>query len=242
VGDECVCGGAQETIYEYVPPVIQSVGNVEIPVGFKPKTIEHRSNNRVMGNYGSLVFSGNVQILNLLSIKKDDIYKGCCDRKPSNPSTDNLIMNVVNLTTTISELNIKSTTPSDVEKYTDKDDSIITEPILQNAITGVSDITSENIENIENIVTDESDFSDKSESPMTTLLDVAIQTSTVNPKQNENCTSTKKIVPRKDRRDVFGTTKNNYSYHNNKPDLEILIINSNKINFNNQQRFLSKTL
>ncbi|XP_060881577.1 uncharacterized protein LOC132953045 [Metopolophium dirhodum] len=249
VGDECVCGRAQETIYEYVPPVVQSVGNVEIPVGFKPKTSnEHRSNNRVMGNYGSLVFSGNVQILNLLSIKNEDIHKGCCDRKPSNPSSDNLIMNkpVVNLTTTKSGLNEKNTTPSDVEKCTDKDVSIITEPVLQNSFTGVtSDITSENI------VTDESDLSDESESLVAlTSLDVEIQTSTVNPKQNENCTastvkdsmtSTEKIVIRNDPNDLFGTTDNN-SYHNNKPDLEILIINSNTINFNNQQRFRLKTL
>lgn len=235
VGDECVCGRDQETIYEYVPPVVQSVGNVEIPVGVKPKTNELRSNNRVMGNYGSLVFSGNVQILNLLSIKNDDIYKGCCDRKPSNPSSDNLIMSkpVVNLTTTISGFKVKSTTPSDVEKCTDKDVSMVTEPVLQNAFTGVtSDITSANI------VTDESDLSDKSfESPVTlTSSDVEIQTSTVNPKHNENCTTTKdsttsKIVTLNNRNDVLGATNNNYSYHNNKPDLEILIINSNTIHF-----------
>jgi len=248
VGDECVCGRAQETIYEYVPPVVQSVGNVEIPVVFKPKTNENRSNNRVMGNYGSLVFSGNVQILNLLSIKNDDIYKGCCDRKPSNPSSDNLIMNkpVVNLTTTKSGLNKKNTTPSDVKKCTDKDVSIITEPVLQNSFTGItSDITSENI------VTDESDLSEKSESPVTlTSLDVEIQTFTVNPKQNENCTastvkdamtSTEKIVIRNDPNHLLGTTNNN-SYQNNKLDLEILIINSNTINFNNQKRFRLKTL
>eukprot|EP00102_Acyrthosiphon_pisum_P020023 XP_016657233.1 PREDICTED: uncharacterized protein LOC107882794 isoform X2 [Acyrthosiphon pisum] len=242
VGDECVCGRAQETIYEYVPPVVQPVGNVEIPVGFKLKTNDRRSNNRVMGNYGSLVFSGSVQILNLLSIKNDDIYKGCCDRKPSNPSSDKLKMNkpVVNLTTTISGFNVKSTTPSDVEKCTDKDVLIITEPVLQNALTtGLSDVASENI------VTDESDLSDKSESPVTlTSLDVEIQTSTVNAQQNENCTttndsttSTKKIVTRNDRNAVLGATNNNYSYRSNKPDLEILIINSNTINLNNQQRF-----
>jgi len=149
---------------------------------------------------------------------------------------------VVNLTTTISGFNVKSTTPSDVEKCTDKDVSIVTEPVLQNAFTGVtSDITSANI------VTDESDLCDKSESPVTlTSLDVEIQTSTANPKHNENCTTTKdsttsEIVTLNDRNDVLlGTTNNNYSYHNNKPDLEILIINSNTINFNNQQRLMFK--
>lgn len=221
------------------------MSNVEIPVGFKSKTIEHRPNNRVMGNYGSLVFSGNVQILNLLSIKTDDIYKGCCDRKSSNPSSYNLIMNTpkveVNLPTTISGFNEKNTTPSDIEKCTDKNVSMITEPVLQNSFTGVSEFTSENI------VTDESDVSDKTKSPVTlTSLDIEIQTSTVNPKQKEDfkVTTVKNPLtlknengtPNKKRSNVsenyvLGTTDIN-SYHKKKPDLEILIINSNTINVN----------
>ncbi|XP_060836408.1 uncharacterized protein LOC132919075 [Rhopalosiphum padi] len=89
VGDECVCGNAQETIYEYVPAV-QPVGNIAIPVVLKPKKIESQSNNRVMGNYGSLVFSANIEILNLLRITNDDARAGC-DKKESNPSNDRLI-------------------------------------------------------------------------------------------------------------------------------------------------------
>jgi len=260
VGDECVCDGAQETIYEYVPPV-QPVGNAETPVGIKRKIIEPRSNNRVMGNYGSLVFSGNIQILNLLSIKNDNIYKGCCNRKPSNPSSDNLIMNEpivgVNLPTTISGFknvsdikNKNNTTPSDVMKRTDNNVSLITEPAeLQNSFTTVSELTSENI------VTDESDSSHETErTPVTlTSLDIEIKTSTVNSKQEEDF----KVLTTKDSmtsvqnntrneskskkrsnsgdKDVLGMTINN-SYLNKKPDLEILIINTNTINFNNQQR------
>lgn len=248
VGDECVCGREQETIYEYVPPVQSSV-NVEIPVSLKPKTNEHRSDNRVMGNYGSLVFWGNIQIMNLMSIKNEDIYKGCCNRKPSKPSSDNLIMNnpveEVTLPTTISGFNEKSTTSLDVEKCTDKNVSMITESVLQKSFTKVNEVTSENI------VTDESDPSDESESPVTlTSLDIEVQTSTVNPKQNkvsftvstagDSTTTTKKIDSHNDTEDVLGITNSN-SYHNNKPDLEILIINSNIINFNKQQRFRLKT-
>lgn len=263
-----MCGGAQETIYEYVPPV-QSARNVEIPVGIKRKTIEPRSNNRVMGNYGSLVFSSNVQILNMLSIKTDNIYKGCCYRKPPNPSSDNLIMNKpivgVNLPTTISGFknvsntkNKINTTPSDVVERTDKNVSIITEPVLQNSYTTVSELTSENM------VTDESDSSGETEtSPMTlTSLDVEIQTSetsTVNQKQEEdfNVSTTEdsttpvqnntyndskysKKRSNSDNKDKLGTASNN-SHANKKLDLEIHIINTNSINFNNRQQYFKRS-
>lgn len=220
-----------------------------------------------MGNYGSLVFSGNVQILNLLSIKTDNIYKGCCDRNPSNPLSDNLIMNElkvdVNLLKKISEFknvsNIKNknntTPPSDVIKRTDKYVSIITEPVLQNSFTTVSELASENI------VTDEPDSSNETErSPVTlTSLDVEIQTSTVNPKQEEDfkiSTTEDSTTPVQNNtyndskyskkrsnsvdKDILGMTFNN-SYLNKKPDLEIHIMNTNSIDFNNQQQYFKQS-
>ncbi|XP_022178891.1 uncharacterized protein LOC111039616 [Myzus persicae] len=252
VGDECVCGGSQETIYEYVPPVRQ----VETPVGFKRKTIESQSNNRVMGNYGSLVFSGNVQILNLLSIKNDNIRKGCCDRKPLNPSNDKIIMSTpsilgINLLTTTAisrfnkvsgKKNQQNTTPSGVKNCTDQNFSIITEPVLQNSFTTVSEFTSENI------VTDEPDLSDQStrSSVTQTSLDIEIPTSTVNPQQKEDS----RVFTTEDPMISEQNSTCNYSKKSEKipnlvkkPDFEILVINTNTIHLNNLlQRFRLKKL
>jgi len=152
-----------------------------------------------------------------------------------------------NVSNTKNKINI--TTPSDAVERTDKNVSIITEPVLQNSFTTVSELTSDNI------VTDVSDSSDETEtaSPVTlTLLDVEIQTSTVNPKQKEdfNVTTTENPTApvqnntyndsNLDDKNKLGTTYNN-SYPNKKPDLEIHIINTNSIHFNNQQRYFKRS-
>ncbi|XP_027840714.2 uncharacterized protein LOC114122296 isoform X2 [Aphis gossypii] len=253
VGDECVCGGAQETIYEYVPAV-QPVENLALPVGFKPKEIEPLSNNRLMGNYGSLVFSANVQILDLLRIKNDDVCIGCYDRdqKQKNPSSHARIISTtkkptaeVNTPMTMPALNnvssMKSetstkqyTSEEDIEKYTNV--SIFTEPILGNTMT-----TTVKESTPESYVTNDS-------SEILTSTDIAeIQTSTVKPKHKEVFTTEENNVileknntlnesnskEKPNLSDQFKVMIINSFSNNKSDDLEILLINTDTFNFNN---------
>jgi len=244
-----VCSGAQETIYEYVPAV-QPVRSVAVPVGLKPKTTEPQSNNRVMGNYGSLVFSANIQILNLLSIKNMDVRNknACCHHQTSNPSSDKLTNNnasttEVNLPTTISGFNNVSgnktiiVTYPDVRKSTDANVLLTTEPVLRNPIQ-VNEFTSENI------VTDEPELSDEFNSCTETQTPVDIETSTT-VKQNEDSTvftteeftseNNSYIDPNNKNRQnksdrPIGMTRT--FYPNNRLDLEIHIRHTDTFNFN----------
>lgn len=181
IGDECVCGGAQETIYEYVPPTAQPtrIGSI-IPSGFRPRTIVEplRSENRVMGNYGTLVFSANVQILNLLSLKNEDLHKGS-SCSPKNPGTDRLtatstenvssnLMITPTLLPWFPNVTVKEFTPenigTDETGVTDEFKTPTTEigeivstttPLPQYASPKVKEDTSETIEIDETSVTDE---------------------------------------------------------------------------------------
>lgn len=249
VGDECVCGGAQETIYEYVPAV-QPVENLALPVGFKPKEIEPLSNNRVMGNYGSLVFSANIQILDLLRITNDDVCIGCYDRDQKNPSSAKIISITkkptaeVNIPTTIPALkNISSmksetstkhyTSEEDIKKYTNV--SIFTEPILGNTMT-----TTVKESTPESCVTNDS-------SEILTSTDIEIQTSTVKPKYKEvftteennaileknNTLNESNSKEKPNSSDQFKVMIINSFSNNKSDDLEILIINTDTFNFNN---------
>ncbi|XP_026808834.1 uncharacterized protein LOC113551031 [Rhopalosiphum maidis] len=233
VGDECVCGKAQETIYEYVPAV-QPVGNVAIPVGLKPKKIEPQSDNRVMGNYGSLVFSANIEILNLLRITNDDARAGC-DKKESNPSNDRLISTTNkptaedNTPTTIPVLkNVSSTTNkkhSYTANYTDENVLMLTKSTLENwMITTIKESTPES--NVTN-----------NSSEVLTSIDIQIQTSTVRSKQKED----PKVFTTEAHNVIFKqpNTHNNSnimiidSYSNKKSDLEMLIRITDSFNLNN---------
>jgi len=246
-----VCGGAQETIYEYVPAV-QPVENLALPVGFKPKEIEPLSNNRVMGNYGSLVFSANVQILDLLRITNDDVCTGCYDRdhNPNDPASERIISTTkkptaeVNIPTTIPVLeNVSSmksetstnhyTSEEDIGKYTNV--SIFTEPILGNTMT-----TTVKESTPESYVTNDS-------SEILTSTDIEIQTSTIKPKHKEvftteennaileknNTLNESNSKEKPNLSDQFKVMIINSFSNNKSDDLEILIINTDTFNFNN---------
>lgn len=251
VGDECVCGGAQETIYEYVPAV-QPVENLALPVGFKPKEIEPLSNNRVMGNYGSLVFSANVQILDLLRVTNDDVCIGCYDRdqKKQNPSNARIISTTkkptaeVNIPTTIPVLKNVSSMKSETstKRYTSEEDiknytnvSIFTESILGNTMT-----TTVKESTPESYVTNDS-------LEILTSIDIEIQTSTVKPKHKEvftteennaileknNTLNESNSKEKPNLSDQFKVMIVNSFSNNKSDDLEILIINTDSFNFNN---------
>ncbi|XP_025209127.1 uncharacterized protein LOC112604356 [Melanaphis sacchari] len=243
VGDECVCGGAQETIYEYVPAV-QRIGNGAIPVDFKSKKLEPQSNNRIMGNYGSLVFSANIQVLDLLRITNDDICIECIkpdherDQKASNPSNDRLISTTnkpteeINISTTIpvfknvSDIKNKTNiTYPDIEKYTDENMSMFTEPILENSmVTKVKESSPES--NVTN-----------NSSEIQTSIDIKIQTTTISNQKKEdlkqsniyNDSNSKERLHLSDKFKVMIID----SYSNKKSDLEIFVINTDTFNFNN---------
>jgi len=245
VGDECVCGNAQETIYEYVPAV-QPVGNIAIPVVLKPKKIESQSNNRVMGNYGSLVFSANIEILNLLRITNDDARAGC-DKKESNPSNDRLISTTnkptaeYNTPTTIPVFkNVSSATNkkhSYTANYTDENVLMLTEQTPANSmITTIKDSTPES-----NVTNDSSE--------VLTSIDIQIQTSTVRSKQKEDpkvfTTETHNVIFKQPNTHNVSNSKERTnlsdqfkvmiidSYSNKKSDLEMLIRITDSFNLNN---------
>jgi len=111
---KCLCGGLRETKDKYVP-YFQS-GNEAIPDGFKSKIIEFQPNNRVIGNYGSFVFTENVQMLDLLTTKHENKYLCCNCVKPSPLSNRIRHTNQTKYPNEISELNKELSNNNAVEE------------------------------------------------------------------------------------------------------------------------------
>lgn len=105
IDGKCFCDGIHETIHEYAPSpwsttdatAISQDNNINSDRS-KTVTGHHRfpSNGRIIiGNYGSLVFSGGVQMLNLLNVINDGGKYVCCNCPLTNngKSAANLLAN-----------------------------------------------------------------------------------------------------------------------------------------------------
>lgn len=67
-----LCNGMNETLYEFVPIGGGLSSNETFADNLKTETKETRPANHILGNYGSLVFSVNIQIFNLSNISHQD--------------------------------------------------------------------------------------------------------------------------------------------------------------------------
>lgn len=88
---KCVCGRLLETINGYNMPRLR-LDNKIIMDYSKTKMTEIPTDNRIIGNYGSLVFSANVRTLNSLKSKHEDQYL-CCNCVKSSPSSNRIHSN-----------------------------------------------------------------------------------------------------------------------------------------------------
>lgn len=88
---KCLCGRLHETINGYIMPLFRSDNKI-IPDDSKSKMMETLSDDRIVGNYGSLVFSANVRTLNSLKEKHEDQYV-CCNCVNSSPSSNKIHAN-----------------------------------------------------------------------------------------------------------------------------------------------------
>ncbi|VVC39195.1 Hypothetical protein CINCED_3A022645 [Cinara cedri] len=87
IDGKCFCDGIDEIIHEYVPPPPTGYNNnndndnrySESPS--RTATDRHRpgADRTIIGNYGSLVFSGDVRVLNLLNVNNDGGKYLCCN-------------------------------------------------------------------------------------------------------------------------------------------------------------------
>lgn len=240
VDGKCLCGGENEILYEYVPGVRPAdeatADNSDL------KTMEPQSNNRVIGNYGSLVFTSDVQMLNLFNMKFKSVCCNCVHSSPLsnkllNNDTKNKLSNKVSkfdtneqsYNTTICINDERDTVYPNIENTSDKFPGNKTSQMELNGLVHIenSKIESDSSNNISSIT----------ETPKLSLM----ETSTTDAQNNYFSTVVEVKMPLDSREENVNNMKHIGKPKDEKPDKQLLSTTKNDTNRINNYVFVQTT-